>query len=202
MSQTRPWTGWASCLLRHVIPCFPLRSGFVTEGRGMDQKCRAWRWNTHNFWEFLLFSVLKLIAVFTGYIFVYCWWSPKNLTSGSYCVNDLGEDNLLSASHEPKLSVGLFWCHFLDCRNFQNPDHIVAEVNSLFLSEFVVSCCEGNWRVYTSVRALRWICLYFFFKVSSPKTTKTKEKQGFIKMLVCFCLFFFFFEELKNSKNS
>lgn len=185
MSQTRPWTGWATCLLKYTSFHFPLRSGFVTEGHGMDWKCRGCWWITQNFWEFLSFGILKLIAVFTQNLFVGCWWSSEYPASSSCCVNELGEDDLRQAWHEPKLSVVLFWCHVLDCRNFQSPDQIWARVNSFSQSDFAVSLCEGNQSVYTSVRALRQIYLYLFFKVSSPKTIKKKRNWASLE-----CLFF------------
>lgn len=154
MSQTRPWTGWASCLLKYIIPCFPVRSGFVTVGLGMDWKCRGWWWNTQNFWESLLFSVLKLTAVFTWYLFVDCWWSPEYLASSSYWENELGEGDPLWAWHEPKLSVILFWCHFLDCRNFQSSDQFLARINSFFLSLTLPFHFARGTRVCTHQREL------------------------------------------------
>lgn len=163
MSQTRPWTGWASCLLRYIIPCFIISC----EGHGRYWKNRVWWWVTQNLQEFLSFSVFKLTAVFTGYLFVDSWQSPEYLASSSYQVNELGEDGLLRAWHEPKLSVVLFWSHFLDCRNFQSPAQILARVNSLFLSDFAISLFEGNQSVYTSHSERNHIslqCLSFFFR--------------------------------------
>lgn len=74
------------------------------------------------------------------------------------------------------------------------PEQVLASLISFFLSD--VLFCELNQSVYTSVKAVKWICFYLFYKLISPRTKK--KRNG----LLWECLFQGELKTFKNFSNS